>query len=186
VLAVYIFQYGQPDQAASADVIIVLGAGTRPDGKASAATWRRTQHAATLYKRGLAPYILCTGNPTPPSPISEAQACATVLQQAGIPLSAIVMEENSTSTEENAIEARKVMDKHSLKTALLVTDDFHMLRAEMLFHKYGFTVLRSPAQVTTGPMDWWLVVYDSYREVAAVSWYTFKTVLNLPYTSTRF
>jgi uncharacterized SAM-binding protein YcdF (DUF218 family) len=184
--AMVVYQYGQADHAAAADVIIVLGAGTLKDGSPSPATIRRTRHAAALYHNGLAPYLLCTGTYTQQHPKSEAQACAEVAQKEGVPISAIVMEENSASTEENAIEARKIMDQRGFKSAVLVTDNFHMLRAEMLFKRQSIPVFLSPAQVTSGPLDWWLAVFNSYREVGALAWYEVKTALGLPYTSTRF
>jgi uncharacterized SAM-binding protein YcdF (DUF218 family) len=184
--AIIIYQYGQTDHAAPADVIIILGGGTLGDGEPSPSTARRVRHGAALYRQGLAPYVLCTGAITQHHPKSEARACADAIQPQGVPASAILMEEVSTSTEENAIEARKVMDQYGLKTAVLVTDNFHMLRAEMLFHRQNIVVKLSPAQVTTGPLEWWLAVFDSYREVGALAWYEVKTALGLPSTSTKF
>ena len=184
--ALYIYQYGQADRASAADVIVVLGGGTLPDGSASPATMRRVQHAAILYQKGLAPYLICSGGYAQPRPKSEAQACADELRQGNVPETAILLEERSTSTEENAIEVRKVMDTHGFKSALLVTDNFHLLRAEMLFHVQGVSVFLSPAQVTTGPLDSWRTIIDTYREVGAFGWYAIKTIFGLPYTSTRF
>ncbi len=184
--AVTIYEYGQTDHAAAADLIVVLGGGTQSDGSPSPATLRRTQHAAALYREGFAPYILCTGAYTHQHPKSEAQACSEVAQKEGVPASAILMEERSTSTEENAIESRKVMDQYGFRTALIVTDNFHMLRAEMLFKKQGIPVFLSPAQATAGPLEWWWAVYNTYREVGALVWYEVKTALGLPYTSSGF
>ena len=184
--ATYIYQYGQADHAAAADVIVVLGGGTLKDGSPSPATVRRVEHAVTLFGKRLAPYLICTGGYTQQHPKSEAQACADLAEQKGVPRAAILLEEISTSTEENAVEVRKVMDAHGFKTALLVTDNFHMLRAEMLFHVQGVSVILSPAQVNSGPLEPWWVVIDSYREVGAFGWYALKTALGLPYTSTKF
>jgi uncharacterized SAM-binding protein YcdF (DUF218 family) len=142
-------------------------------------------HGAALYQRGLAPWVLCTGGYTGGHPQSEARACADLARREGVPGAAILMEENSASTEENVIETRKVMEARNLKTALVVSDNFHLYRAETLFHVYGMTVFMSPAQVTCGPLEWWWAVYDSYREAAALSWYVFKTALGLPLTSTK-
>jgi uncharacterized SAM-binding protein YcdF (DUF218 family) len=184
-LAVYLYSYGQADHAARADVIVILGGGTEADGTASPATTRRVEHGAALYQRGLAPWVLCTGGYTENHPQSEARACADLAQREGVPAAAILMEENSTSTEENAIETRKVMAAYHLNTALVVSDNFHLYRAEMLFHVYGITTFMSPAQVTAGPLEWWRAVWDSYREAAALSWYVLKTALGLPLTSTK-
>ena len=184
--AIYIYSYGQADHAQQADIIIVLGAGTERDGAATDGTIRRVEHGAVLYQKGLAPYILCTGGFVSNPRKSEASACRDVLLVTGVPENAILMEENSNSTEENAIEARKVMQERQFATAVLVTDNFHILRAEMLFHIQGITVYPSPAQITSGTLDLYWVVVFTYREVGAFIWHGLKSALHLPYTHSPF
>lgn len=180
--ALYIYHYGQTDRAAPADVIIVLGAGTRPSGAPSPSHKRRIEHAVALYQKGIAPYVLCTGGFTANHPNSEAEACVQSLQGMGVPASAILREDNSRSTEENALEAQKVMLAHNLKTAVLVSDNYHLWRAEMLFRVRGITVYPSPAQVTTGTLYWRTAVQNTTRELLATGWYLFKSLLGLPVT----
>ncbi len=185
VLGIALYQYGQTDHAAPADVIIILGAGTNPDGSPTRSHIRRVEHGVALYKRGLAPFLLCTGGFTQNHPKSEAQACAEYAESLGVPPSAILKEENSRSTEENAIEARKVMEAHALNTAVLVSDNYHLWRAEMMFHAQGITVFTSPAQATAGPLYWRSAIVNMYREVAASGWYVFKSALGLNYTNLK-
>ena len=185
--AAYIYQYGQTDRAAPADAIIVLGGGVHRDGSASAAQRRRSEHGAALYKRGLAPYIICTGGyDTPRHVKSEAAVCIELLTDLGVPANAILFEDRSMSTEENAIEAHKVMREHNLTTAILVSDNFHLMRAEMLFRAEGVPVFVSPAQVTSGPLSLKWILFGSYREVTAMIWQVGKQALRLPYTNTPF
>jgi uncharacterized SAM-binding protein YcdF (DUF218 family) len=183
VSALYIYAYGQTDHAQQADVIIILGAGVEQNGKPDQGTIRRARHGAALYNKGLAPYILCTGGFVSNPQKSEASACKEILLELNIPESAILLEEKSNSTEENAIESRIVMDAKQFKTAVLVSDNFHLLRAEMLFHNRGMTVYPSPAQVTSGTLDLYWGVLFTYREVAAFIWHGLKSALHLPYTS---
>lgn len=183
VLGLYVYQYGQPDRAAPADVIIILGAGTRPNGAPTAAYYRRIRHGVALYEAGLAPYVLCTGGYTARHPKSEARACADVVRDLGVPEHAILLEEISRSTEENAIEARRMMDGLGLHTAILVSDNFHLLRAEWIFRDYGIPVALSPAQATTGPLYWRTALSNTAREVAALGWYALKGALGLPNTN---
>jgi uncharacterized SAM-binding protein YcdF (DUF218 family) len=96
------------------------------------------------------------------------------------------MEEHSSSTEENAIETRKVMEANHLNTALIVSDDFHLLRAGIIFRARGINVITSPSYLTAGTYEWGWEVYNSYREVGALVWYVVKSALGLPITSTRF
>lgn len=182
-----IYALGQADHAAPADVIVILGGGVFQDGTPSSAEIRRTQHAAALFRQGLSPLLLCTGGyDSPHHTKSESTSCAELLQEAGVPSSAVLTEEYSQSTEENAIETRKIMDARGLKTALLVSDNYHLVRARIIFLEHGVPVLVSPAQVTAGPLsvDW--VIYGSYREVAAFGWYAIQHLLHLPFTNTRW
>ena len=78
------------------------------------------------------------------------------------------------------------MEARHLKMALLVSDNYHLVRARIIFLEQGIPVAVSPAQVTTGPLslDW--VIFGSYREVAAFGWYTIRHLLRLPFTNTRW
>jgi uncharacterized SAM-binding protein YcdF (DUF218 family) len=182
-LGVYIYSYGGQDKAAPSDVIVVLGAGTRRDGSASPAHTRRIRHGVALYKQGLAPYVLCTGGYTMNHPTSEARACSTLAVSLGVPAEAIILEEASKSTEENAIEVAKIMRERSFQKALLVSDNFHLWRAEWLFRAYGVSVITSPAQITVGPLPTQIAWQNTTREMAATAWYVFKTLLGLPQTN---
>lgn len=184
-LALHIYFYGQEDRAVPSDVIIILGAGTRPSGRPSISHTRRIRHGVALYQRGIAPFILCTGGFTDSHPSSEAQACADLAQELGVPRGAILVEEHSRSTEENAIETRKLMAARGLKTAVLVSDNYHLWRAEMIFRAQGINVSLSPAQATTGTLNWRTIFSNTLREVAATGWYVFKTALGLQITDVR-
>jgi len=187
VVGVYVFQYGQTDRAQAADVIVILGAGTRANGVVSPAYARRINHAVTLYEKGLAPYLICTGGyGSRFRTKTEAQACAEYLQAVGVPSTAIILEAVSRSTEENAIEVAKIMAAASFKTAILVSDDFHLLRAQWLFEGQAVQVFPSPAQATSGRLRYTTAVTATFREVLALGWQSIKTTFSLPFTETPF
>jgi uncharacterized SAM-binding protein YcdF (DUF218 family) len=77
-------------------------------------------------------------------------------------------EDISTTTIENVIEARKVMDAHGLKTAIVVSDNYHLWRAEWLFHEYSMTVTLSPAEATQGGLSFVNATLGAYREVGSM------------------
>jgi uncharacterized SAM-binding protein YcdF (DUF218 family) len=161
----YIYAYGQTDRATQpADVIIILGAGTRVDGSPNRAEIRRVRHAVALYNRGLAPALLCTGGITENHPKSEAQTCLDLARGLGVPAEALFYEDASTNTMENVIEARAVMNAHHFKTAIVVSDNFHLLRAEWLFREYSVPVEVSPAQATQGPLTFATATASTLRE----------------------
>jgi uncharacterized SAM-binding protein YcdF (DUF218 family) len=178
-LALWIFAYGTRDAAQPADVIVILGSGARRDGTPSFAYLRRIRHAVALYERGYAPYLLCTGGATQWMPISEGESCANYLRGIGIPPEDVLVDNLSMSTEENAIEAAHIMRERGFDTAVLVSDNFHLFRAELLFRAEGITVYPSPAQSTSGALSAFTAVRLTYREVLALGWYAAKTVVGL-------
>jgi uncharacterized SAM-binding protein YcdF (DUF218 family) len=183
-LAAQVRQYGLVDRAAPADVIVVLGAGLYPNGQPNPGMTRRAEHAAALYAAGYAPWVICSGGFTVGVPVSEAAACADLLVARGVPREVILLEENSLSTEENAIYTAALMRAHGWQTALVTSDDYHLWRTTLLFQAHGVALTTSPAQVTTGPIppDQYLVSLG--REVAALVWLTIKNALGLPFTHT--
>ena len=181
LVALFVFFYGEnqrdplPD-AHSADVILILDAGTHRDGQPSGAQRRRVNHAVVLYQRGVAPYILCTGALDRADYVkSEAQACVDQAIALGVPSSAILREDASTSTEQNLFEAKQVLAANHLNTDVIVSDSFHLFRAERLVAHYGLTVTAySPAQATQGALPLIEGTLSCYREVGALIWDTLR------------
>lgn len=178
-LAVYFV--GEQDTAEPADVIIVLGAGLRHDGRPGPALTRRSQHGATLWHEGIAPLILCTGGQTDYFPRTEASACREILLAAGVARDAIHLEERSHSTEENAIFSKLILDALGLERVVLVSDSGHMLRARWLFQQYDMEPFASPvpARRIRDPR-----VYPTalIREFVAFHWHLFKETFQIPLT----
>lgn len=162
-LAALIVIYGAQDRARQADVIIVLGAG-------ETGTQRRTQHAAQLYQAGIAPSVLCSGGYRGPDGRREAEVCADLAQAAGVPASAIVLEPDSRTTEQNARYAAEIMRGRGWERAVVVSDSFHLLRARWLFAREGVPVWTSPAtrfdQVGSAPET----LYFLLREIGALGY----------------
>lgn len=182
-LAVMIHTTGQQDEARESDVIVVLGSGLRRDGSAGDALRRRSVWAADLYGRGIAPHIICTGGVGAGQARSEAEACAEILRERGVPPDAIHTETNSRSTEENAIYAGAIIAANGWETVTLVTDSFHMLRAAWIFDNYDIEHYRSPA-----PRAW--IRGNFYerlfvREIVALHWQAFKQTFNIPVTNLK-
>ncbi len=175
--------YGQPDRAAPADVIAVLGAGIEPDFRPTDALRRRVEHAVALWRAGYAPYIICTGGYTGENPLPEAVACADTVVGMGVPRRAIFLESASRSTEENAIFTSQLMAARGWRSVLVVTDNYHVWRSEYLFGLLGVPLAGiSPAQMTTGPIRLDEYLGSLAREAIALDWQTFKTILGLPNT----
>ena len=123
---------------------------------------------------------MCTGGMTSRYPRAEADACREVVESQGVPASAVIMEAESRSTEENAINARRIMDEHGWQDAVLVSDSYHLLRARWIFSLEGITVYRSPIPPAQTPLDFYL--FSVAREIVALHWQVVKLALNLPQT----
>ena len=178
-IALVIVVYGETERAEPADVIVVLGAGLRRNGEPGPALTRRVNHAAAVFEQGYAPAIICTGGyPQRGIQRSEADACRALLLAQGIPESAVFLEEQSRSTEENAVYTQAIMEENGWQSALVVSDGYHLLRAELIFSQVGIAHTTSP---TVSP-PFFTYVSSVAREVVALHWQAVKTILNLPYT----
>ena len=167
-LAVAIHHAGTKDEAAPADVIIVLGAALTRTGEPYKALTRRSEHAADLWKQRLAGTVICTGGVGEHvvTRRSEADGCREILLRAGVSRDAIVLEETSRNTEGNAVNSRDIMVHRGLARAILVSDRYHMFRAGRLFRRVGIDAVPSPAPgADVGPAFYVLSVG---RELAAL------------------
>jgi uncharacterized SAM-binding protein YcdF (DUF218 family) len=149
-------------QFPSADAIVLLG-GTvypvePPRVEAEEMSGSRAVRAARLFHAGKAPKILCAGGvPYEPSPgvvRNEAVDMRELLQDLGVPASAVVLEENSRNTAENAMYAARILKESGNSSVLLVTSAFHMPRAVALFEKEGLQVVPAPSDVRATGDPW--------------------------------
>lgn len=185
VLAGMIYYTGTVDEATASDVIIVLGAGMTRDGRPNWALRQRSEHAAELWKIGYAPMVICTGGVGRNTTRSEADGCREVLEREGVPRSAILLEDTSRSTEENALNSRAIMDAEGWENAIIVSDSYHVFRARHIFERAGIEVVLSPVPMERMQRPWFYV-YSMFRELAALHWQLFKETFNLPFTYVQF
>ena len=143
------FAFEEAILAPRADVIVVLGGNTQanranwfePYNRATASD--RIDRAAALYFAGRAPKILLSGGALK-GKVSEARVMAKILRQRGIPESALILENDSRFTYENAQLSDRTMQTNHLKRALLVTSALHMPRALATFIKRGIDTIPAP------------------------------------------
>lgn len=134
----------------SAQAIVLLGGGIRDSkelfGKLTTnqIAVERVRYAAFLQKETQLP-LLITGSAA--NGTSEAKIMADELAMFyQIPTK--WLEEKAKTTKENALFSREMLEKEEIKRIVLVTNQWHMQRAKMLFEKQGFEVL--PASVGSG------------------------------------
>jgi uncharacterized SAM-binding protein YcdF (DUF218 family) len=147
-VATWIVWVGERDQAAPADVIIVLGAAAY-DAKPSPVFEERIRHGLDLYQRGYAPKLLFTGGfGGSAARFSESQVARRYAVRRQIPQGDILIETVSRTTRQNLLQARALMQAHGMRRAIIVSDPLHMARALRLCHELGIDALASSTPST--------------------------------------
>ncbi|WP_442604029.1 YdcF family protein [Paenibacillus sp. KN14-4R] len=118
--------YGKtPDHA---DVGIVLGAALWKDVP-SPGLAERLDHAADLYTKGVFSQIIVSGGMDAGGMITEAEGMKRYLINKQVPESNISLEDRSTSTYENLLFSKQIMNEHNWQSAVIVTHHYHGARA---------------------------------------------------------
>ena len=138
-----IVAYSKVDETRPADVAIVLGAGLGVDGP-SPVFRARIDHAVALYLQGQVSAVVLTGGMGEGSVRSDAAVARDYALAQGLPAEAVAIEESSTITQENLVNAKAIMDEHGWRTALVVSDPLHMKRAMLLARDAGIEAYSSP------------------------------------------
>ena len=142
VLGFWLNNWGTRDRAQNADAIMIFGSGVKSDGRASLTLRARTRHAYELWERGLAPKILCTGG-LGKYPPAESRVQEKLLLGWGVPASAIIKEEKSTSTWENAKFGAPLLPAGA--NVIAVSDPYHLWRCVRDCRAFGMEAFPSPA-----------------------------------------
>lgn len=132
------------DTAAPADAIVVLGA-AQYDGHPSPVFRARLDHAATLFRHGLAPVVIVTGGTGTGDTVSEAVVGRRYLVAGGLPDTAVEAESEGRTSARSVRAAADRVHQRGGTRALFVSDGFHLLRLGVLARRYGLRALGSPA-----------------------------------------
>jgi len=142
----------------NADAIVVLGGGSRY-------TWLDRKHVnpeqirssrlaagARAWMAGRAPIIVLSGGGGIGR--SEAGTMARAIARLGVPASALILEESSRSTRDNAVFTAELAKHRGIRRVLLVTSAVHMPRANLLFRQAGIDVVPVPVPERALRRDW--------------------------------
>ena len=162
---------------ATADAIVLLGGAVRGDTHMGTLGDLNQQadrlvHAVALYKAGKAPRLLLTGGGEPGTR-SEAEIMRDLLEVMGVPARAILLEDKSRDTHQNALYTAAMLNQLGIRKILLVTSAFHMRRSEALFAAQGLEVIPAPTdyQRLVGPVTvprWLPSVGDLWQSTYAL------------------
>lgn len=168
IYGVYI--YGQirdwavRDDVHPADAIVVLGA-AQYNGRPSPVLKARLDHALDLYRKGYARTIITTGSYGPDPNFSEAEVSTKYLVQRGVDISNIITDQGGGSTYDSIDAASGLLKAKGWKTALVVSDGFHLYRVKRMFTDKGIVAYTSPAPNSPIEVEASQRFWHSLREV---------------------
>jgi Uncharacterized conserved protein len=140
------------DTKANVDYVIILGAGLK--GEQMTVTFQnRVDKGLDFLQKNPDLKVIVSGGKGYAERISEAEAMKRYLVKNGIAENRIIVEDRSTNTAENFKFSREVIssDEHWGKPGILiVTSEFHMLRAKMLASRNGFIPYGLPSETWFG------------------------------------
>lgn len=136
----------ESDASVNSDAILVLGARVYIGDKFNPCLGTRIIKAVDLYKAGKAGKVIFSGGDDKEDGISEAEAMKQLAIEKGVPKEDILVEKSSTSTYENFILSKKILEQNNLKSVIIVTEPFHIKRSSLVADKLGIDYSVSPAK----------------------------------------
>lgn len=119
--------------------IIALGSGLIGDKVPPLLASRLDEAVKQFKKYGERPYIIVSGGQGHDEKVSEAYAMKKyIVDEHQIPAQKVLMEDQSTNTEQNMAFSKKIMDKHAQGKkyrSIFVTNNFHVFRASIYAKK---------------------------------------------------
>jgi len=143
VLSARVEEQSQRDEARPADVILVLGA-AEYRGRPSPVLKARLDHAFELYQRKLAAHIMTTGGAGGEHVFTEATVGRAYLTSLGVPPEAIIVESEGESTVQSIALAVEIMRRMGLRSAVVVSDGYHIYRVKQMLESEGIRAYGSP------------------------------------------
>lgn len=122
--------------------VVVLGCGIRRDGSVTPLLKGRLDAGLAAWETGgRRAKIIVSGGQGPDEAVSEARAMANYLLSQGVPETDILLEDTSTTTEENLRNSRAIMEARGrLGHCTVATSSYHCLRAALFARRVGLDV----------------------------------------------
>ena len=145
-----------------ADAIVVLGA-SQYDGRPSPVLQSRLDHAFSIWQQGLADTIVVTGGNRPGDRFTEGGVSSRYLRDLGVPASALIVEEEGSTTYESLSNVAPVLESRGIESVIFVSDAFHAARIEAIGRDVGIRGVTSP--VPDSALSKWALTRAYGREI---------------------
>ena len=146
---VFLYRFGQHNTVTyEEDAVIVLGAGVVGETP-SLILAARLNTALAYYRQNDGVLIVVSGGQGPNEDITEALAMERYLVARGVPIENILKEEESTTTRENMIFSKRLLDEYfdGAYTTAFITNDFHIFRAGIIASRVGLNCTHMHAKI---------------------------------------
>lgn len=127
-------------KATRQSVIIVLGCQVRGE-EPSLSLIKRVDSAYRFLLKNPNSVAVLTGGKGRGENITEAECMRRILYDRGILNQRMILEEKSTTTDENIRFAKKLLQERGIETAeiAVATSEYHQKRASIICQRYGYT-----------------------------------------------
>ncbi|MBP7252654.1 MAG: YdcF family protein [Alphaproteobacteria bacterium] len=153
---------GLADTARTSDVAIVLGSKVNPDGSLSPRLQARLDRALALYQQKLVAHLIVSGGYGKEGH-DEALVMKQYLLRQGIPEMALIADQHGDNTEATALNSMAIMQQHGWKSAIVVTQYFHIARSVWALRRVGIENVTSAHANYFETRD----IYATLREAVA-------------------
>jgi uncharacterized SAM-binding protein YcdF (DUF218 family) len=165
------WQYPSLGNIQSVDLIVVLGGGTEPEIAPRPMTevnaaGDRIIYAAKLYQEHPEAKLLLSGGDVEFLDLSDstpARDMAELLTVMGVPDSAMILQDQSQNTYEDALYSCEKIKAAGYKNVVLVTSAMHMPRSMKLFEKQGCKVTAAPTDFGITESFWYQTWHPSFE-----------------------
>ena len=167
--ALYVAMYEPSEDVPSGSAIIALSGNAAQSGTVSGETEARIAKAVELYNAGAAPLLVVTGGTVSGSNPPVAEAMRDYAVAAGVPAEAILVENASHSTLQNALFSSDMAGLDTSAPVIIVSHRYHLPRANASFRWAGFSDVTNVAADPDG----------GFQVSEGLLWETVKWPLNV-------
>jgi vancomycin permeability regulator SanA len=127
---------GLHDDVHPADLGVVLGNTVFPDGTPSPRLAARLDRTLELHREGMFHWVLVSGA-TGKEGRDEALAMRDYLLRNGVPAAQVLVDSDGHTTFATAANASALMKQHGLRSALVISQYFHVPRVRLALQRFG-------------------------------------------------
>jgi len=168
-IAYRIVRASDGDALRKADAIVVFGAAEYA-GRPSPVLKARLDHAFDLYLQGYAPVVITTGGAGLDPVYSEGGVGRDYLTKNGVPDVSVIGETQGSDTAQSSDRVGAIMHKNHMRTALVVSDAYHIFRIKQMMAAEGIQAFGAPRPDSLPKTRWGRIVGVAREVVSYWAW----------------